>query len=103
MQRLARALVPFYALTMAAVSVSGCQCHHGPGTGDSFAVIEVKWTDKDGNAHADRDATYDFGPAFVGDRVAKQMHIRNGGLSTLVLDSLVQASGVDVTIGTEMK
>ncbi len=100
MQRHARSLLPQFSLAVFVLSAAGCQCHHDPGTSDSFADMNVVWSDVDGTVRVNRDATYNFGTAFVGDSIEKEMTVRNLGTSDLTLTSLVQASGVATTIGS---
>src|SRR5438128_1404794 len=100
MRPLVRALA---SLTFAGMVVSACDCHHnGGGVGGSQAELGVVWSDS-GGEHVDRDATYDFGQAFVGDRIVKQMKVRNLGAGQLRLTTLTQTDGAATTIGSDVK
>jgi hypothetical protein len=91
------------AVTAFALVLSGCDCRGGSGIGNGQAELGVVWTDESGASIVSRDATYDFGPAFVGERVSKQLVVRNLGRGTLRLVELNPTEGVAVTIGDDVK
>jgi hypothetical protein len=90
-----RALSVFTAL--AALAVSGCDCR-GANTANSFGELVVVWRDADNAERLNRDATYDFGNAFVGERIAKKLIVRNVGARPLTLVALEKVEGNDVSI-----
>ncbi|MBX7116402.1 MAG: choice-of-anchor D domain-containing protein [Myxococcaceae bacterium] len=79
-------------------AMSGCDCK-GKGVGASQGDLNVVWRDTDGAERVNRDAEYDFGTAFIGDRVAKKLRVRNTGGGTLRLVGLERIEGAPVTIG----
>lgn len=85
------------ALFAAALAMSGCNCK-GSQVGTARGEIAVIWRDADGNRMVNRDATYDFGHALVGQQVPKSMLVRNTGAARLTLSKLELASGDPVTI-----
>lgn len=90
-------------LSVVALITSGCDCRGKSGIDTNFAELGVVWKDTDGSERVTRDATYDFGAAFVGERVTKQMLVRNWGGSQLKLVLLEQTEGATVSIGDENK
>ena len=90
-------------LSVVALISSGCDCRGKGGVGSNYAELGVVWQDTDGTERVNRDATYDFGAAFVGERVTKQLLVRNWGRSQLKLVLLEQTEGATVSIGDELK
>ncbi|MBL8953307.1 MAG: choice-of-anchor D domain-containing protein [Myxococcaceae bacterium] len=86
-----------------ALIAGGCDCRKNGGPGTTFAELGVVWRDGNGNEVVDRDATYDFGAAFVGERVTKQLIVRNVGGAPLTLAALTHGDGVTVSIGADKK
>src|SRR4051812_35895615 len=82
--------------------VSGCNCRGAGGLGASVAEIGVVWTDN-GAEVVNRDAVYDFGTAFAGDRVNRKLIIRNVGTGTLHLVSIERVEGATVSIGDDVQ
>ena len=78
--------------------INGCQCD-GQGTGRRYGDIQVIWRDAEGNRITNRDATYDFGLALVGERKPMAMTLRNNGANTLTLATLVVEEGDEVAFG----
>lgn len=89
--------------SVVALISTGCDCRGKGGIGTNFAELGVVWKDVDGTERVNRDATYDFGAAFVGERVTKQLLVRNWGGSPLKLVLLEQTEGATVSIGDENK
>ncbi|MBI3184460.1 MAG: choice-of-anchor D domain-containing protein [Myxococcales bacterium] len=91
------------SFALAAFSLFGCECGRKSGLSSSYAEIGVVWTDENGAEWADRDATYDFGAALMGDKVVRKLVIRNLGSGPLTLESLERTEGSPVTIGLEVQ
>ncbi len=89
--------------SVVALIASGCDCRGRGGVQENWAELGVVWKDVDGTERVNRDATYDFGPAFVGERVTKQMLVRNWGSGDLKLVLLEQTEGAAVSIGDDVK
>lgn len=89
--------------SVVALIASGCDCRGRGGVESNWAELGVVWKDVDGSERMNRDATYDFGPAFVGERVTKQMIVRNWGRGELKLVLLEQTEGATVSIGDDVK
>lgn len=88
------------ALFFASLAVlPGCDCKGGGGVSNSIGELGVIWVDAEGAEHVNRDAEYDFGSAFIGDRIGKKLKIRNLGAGSLRLVSLERVEGAPVTIG----
>ncbi len=90
------------ALLVVAGSVAGCNCR-GSTIGSSNAELKVVWSDATSVVHVDRDAVYDFGTAFSGEKISKKLIIRNTGKSPLRLISLEKVEGASVTLGADAK
>ena len=87
------------ALVLSAVlAASGCNCG-GPNLGRNNGEIVVIWRDATGERITNRDATYDFGHALVGERKALTMTLRNTGSAKLTLSKLELTEGDEVAIG----
>jgi hypothetical protein len=91
----ARSALLFAAL---ALTVAGCDCGR-QGIGSNFGEIVVIWRDAAGERQANRDATYDFGNALVGERKTLTMTLRNQGAGRLTLTGLERVEGDEVSIG----
>ncbi len=88
-----------WLLTACALApVAACDCSRRSSINHPMAEVGVVWTDADAVQHADRDATYDFGDAFMGDRVGKKLVIKNLGAGPLTLVSLEPVDGDPVTV-----
>lgn len=90
-----------FVLTAVAFT-SGCNCSKSQ-IGSSNADLGVVWKDATGVELINRDATYDFGTAFVGEKISKKMIIRNTGKGALKLVSLEKIEGASITIGADVK
>lgn len=101
MSRPARRLSFAVALLSLAAAISGCTCK-GSKTSTSYADLGVVWKDGSGSEVVNRDAVYDFGTAFVGEKVPKQLIIRNAGAATLHLAKLERVDGANVSIGADV-
>jgi hypothetical protein len=99
MRPLARATAACFVFTLAI----GCDCRGKSGVGQDLAELGVVWKDTDGTERVDRDATFDFGSALVGERIQLQMIVRNLGRGQLTLVSLEQTDGALVSIGADTK
>ncbi len=87
------------ALVLSAVlAASGCNCG-GPNIGRNNGEIVVIWRDATGERITNRDATYDFGHALVGERKSLTMTLRNTGSAKLTLAKLELSEGDEVAIG----
>lgn len=86
------------ALVSFAVLAAGCNCG-GPNIGRNNGEIVVIWRDAAGERITNRDATYDFGHALVGERKALTMTLRNTGSAKLTLAKLELTEGDEVAIG----
>ena len=91
----ARTALVSFALVLAA---SGCNCG-GPGIGRNNGEIVVIWRNAAGERITNRDATYDFGLALVGERKPLTMTVRNQGSAKLSLSRLELTEGDEVAIG----
>lgn len=80
------------------LAASGCDCG-GPGIGRSDGEIVVIWRDAVGDRITNRDATYDFGLALVGERKSQTMTLKNAGSAKLTLTKLELSEGDDVAFG----
>ena len=49
---------------------------------------KIVWKDVDGSTKENRDATYDFGTAYSGDKIPKQLIVKNLGSGPLTLTQL---------------
>lgn len=87
---------------VAAVSGAGCNCK-GQSVGTSYGDLGVVWKDATGVELVNRDAVYDFGTAFAGEKVPKKLVIRNSGKGPLTLVSLEKVDGASVSIGADVK
>ncbi|MFT3711823.1 MAG: choice-of-anchor D domain-containing protein [Archangium sp.] len=87
------------ALSVAAFALvtSGCRCDGG-GVGRSNGEVVVIWRDANGERITNRDATYDFGLALVGERKTLTMTVKNVGAGRLTLKSLERAEGDETEI-----
>ena len=91
----ARSALMLSALLLAA---SGCNCG-GPGIGRNNGEIVVIWRDAAGERITNRDATYDFGLALVGERKTLTLTLRNTGSAKLTLNKLELTEGDEVSFG----
>lgn len=91
------ALLSLFALSLA---VSGCDCRGGNGVNRNLGEVSVVWRDADGNRVLNRDATYDFGNALVGERKPLTMTVRNVGAGKLTLSTLERTDGDDTAVAT---
>lgn len=92
------------ALSIAALAVfsfSACDCRGG-GTANAHGELAVVWRDADNAERVNRDAHYDFGTAFVGERIAKKLVVRNLGANSITLVALEKMQGAEVTIGDQV-
>lgn len=96
----ARSALALFAAALA-MSMSGCGCK-GPQVSTAHGEIGVIWRDADGNRIVNRDATYDFGHALIGQSVPKSMLVRNTGAARLTLSKLELSSGDPVTIAGDV-
>src|SRR4051812_29044502 len=85
------------------LSATGCDCRGNSGVGQGLAELGVVWKDGTGAERVDRDATYDFGAALVGERIVQQMVVRNLGRGQLKLITLEQTDGATTSIGADGK
>jgi hypothetical protein len=90
------------ALSVVAATTAGCNCR-GNSIGASNADLGVVSRDASNVEIVNRDAIYDFGTAFAGEKVTKKLIIRNTGKGTLKLISLEKVEGSSVTIGADVK
>lgn len=81
-----------------AASVSGCKCD-SRGLGTTYGEIQVIWRDANNERVLNRDGTYDFGTALVGERKPMVMTLRNGGSARLKLAKLELVDGDEVLFG----
>lgn len=94
MTRSTRAL-PLAAFAL--LALTDCTCR-GAAIGDTHGELAVVWRDVDNSERISRDATYDFGSAFVGERIAKKLIVRNLGAKSITLVALERLEGAEVTI-----
>lgn len=78
--------------------VSGCRCGD-QNIGRSNGEIVVIWRNPAGDRISNRDATYDFGLALVGERKTQTMTLRNTGANKLTLSTLALTEGDEVSFG----
>jgi hypothetical protein len=90
------------ALLVVASTTAGCNCR-GQTISNSNADLGVVWRDSTNIEIVNRDAVYDFGTAFAGEKVAKKLIIRNAGKGPLKLISLEKVEGASITIGADVK
>lgn len=90
--RLALALASF------AMVVSGCKCNTGQVESRNGEIVVI-WRNAAGERLLNRDATYDFGKALVGQRVVKPITLRNTGDIALTLTKLELTEGDEVVFG----
>lgn len=95
MTRTVRALSVY---AVAALAFAGCNCRSA-NIGNSYAELGVVWRDVDGAERVNRDATFDFGSAFVGERIQKTLVVRNMGASPLTLLDIEHVDGAPVSVG----
>ena len=86
------------ALSAFVLAASGCRCD-GQNIKSSNGEIVVIWRDAVGDRITNRDATYDFGLALVGQRKNLTMTLRNTGAAKLTLSKLELSEGDEVAIG----
>lgn len=92
-----------YALFLSVgLFAAGCNCR-GTSVGASTGDLGVVWKDGTGVELVNRDAVYDFGTAFAGEKVPKKLIIRNSGKGALALTSLEVVEGASTTIGADIK
>lgn len=92
------------ALSIAALAVfsfSACDCRGG-GTANAHGELAVVWRDAENTERVNRDAHYDFGTAFVGERIAKKLVVRNLGANSITLVALERLQGAEVTVGDQV-
>ncbi|MDP3158197.1 MAG: choice-of-anchor D domain-containing protein [Archangium sp.] len=80
------------------LAVSGCRCD-GQNIGRTNGEIVVIWRNAAGERVTNRDATYDFGLALVGERKSQTMTLRNTGANRLTLRTLELSEGDEVSFG----
>ncbi|MFZ5439279.1 MAG: choice-of-anchor D domain-containing protein [Myxococcota bacterium] len=85
----ARSAIALLSLVLAA---SGCDCKGG-NIDRKYGEIVVIWRDEAGQRITNRDATYDFGLALVGERKTLTMTVRNNGANKLSLSKLERTDG----------
>src|SRR5688500_2717827 len=90
------------ALFVVASTTAGCNCR-GQTVGSSNGGLAVVWKDPTGIEFINRDAVYDFGTAFAGEKVPKKLVIRNPGKAQLTLITLEKVEGASTTIGADVK
>lgn len=90
------------ALFAVVASTAGCNCR-GSAIGSSNADLGVVWRDTNNIELVNRDAFYDFGTAFAGEKIAKKLIIRNTGKGPLTLLTLEKVEGASITIGADVK
>lgn len=92
-----------YALFLSiGLFAAGCNCR-GQTVGTSYGDLGVVWKDAMGVELVNRDATYDFGTAFAGEKVPKKMILRNSGKGPIALTSLEVVAGSSTSIGADLK
>ena len=85
-----------------AMSMVGCTCHRSSNTGSSFGELALEWKDPTTQAtREDRDATYDFGSAYAGDRIPMQLVVKNLGGGPLTISQLVLKDGDPFSEGAD--
>jgi hypothetical protein len=92
----------FVACSFVLAAAAGCNCR-AQSIGSSTAEIGVVWHEENGPELVNRDAVYDFGTAFVGEKIPKKLIIRNIGSGPLRLVSLERIEGASVSIGADVK
>ncbi|MFZ5468850.1 MAG: choice-of-anchor D domain-containing protein [Myxococcota bacterium] len=80
------------------LALAGCDCGRRAQSDSAPAELGVVWMDN-GVEVVNREATYDFGPAIMGERVGKKLVIKNRGRGLLTLVSLERLEGDPVTVG----
>jgi hypothetical protein len=88
------------ALSLAALAVfsfAACDCR-GTGTANAHGELGIVWRDADNAERVNRDGLYDFGNAFVGERIARKLIVRNLGANSITLVALEKVEGSDVTV-----
>lgn len=100
MRHLDRSFLARSALALSAfvLAASGCRCD-GQNIGRTNGEIVVIWRDPVGERITNRDATYDFGHALVGERKTLTMTLRNTGSAKLTLSKLELSEGDEVAVG----
>ncbi|MHB8876057.1 MAG: choice-of-anchor D domain-containing protein, partial [Myxococcaceae bacterium] len=93
-----RSFRPVLLTVFALAALAGCDCGKRSNVDRRLAEIGVVWTDQ-GLEVTNRDATYDFGDAFMGDSVGRKLVIKNLGSGPLTLELLERVEGDPVTIG----
>lgn len=94
--------LPILSLSVAII-FSGCDCGRRGSVTQTYGEIGVVWVTDEGIEVADRDATYDFGTATMGDRVPKLLIIRNLSSGPLTLQMLERTEGDAVTIADKVE
>ncbi len=87
-------------LSVLTLAGAGCRCGTNPGTQQNLGEIGVVWRDVEGNRLINRDATFDFGQAIVGQRVTLTMTVRNMGAGKLTLSKLERTDGDEFAVGS---
>lgn len=88
------------SFALVALALDGCRCGT-KGTSNSYGELALVWKDVDGSTKEDRDATYDFGTAYSGDKIPKQLIVKNLGSGPLTLMALNIVDGDPVSIGPD--
>ena len=91
-----------FALSALAITTGGCNCR-GTTVESSYGDLGVVWRDAANVELVNRDAVYDFGTAFAGEKVTKKLIIRNAGKGPLTLIALEKVDGSSITIGADVK
>lgn len=76
---------------------SACDCGRSGSVTSTYGEIGIVWTDE-GVEQTNRDATYNFGTAIMGERVPKQMIVKNLSSGPLTLQTLERTEGSPVTV-----
>lgn len=90
----ARTALSLFAFALAA---SGCNCT-GNQIGRANGEVVVIWRNEAGERLTNRDATYDFGKALVGETKTLTMTIKNVGVGKLTLGKLERTEGDETEI-----
>src|SRR5690349_12024624 len=94
---MSRSLRALSLAAFAVLSFSACDCR-GVNTANAHGELAVVWRDADNAERVNRDGTYDFGTAFVGERIAEKLIVRNLGASSIALVALERTEGAEVTV-----
>lgn len=88
-----RRIRPLCLLVAGALLAGACDCGDTRGVSRTFGELGVVWRDAEAHRVVSRDALYDFGQAFVGDRKPLRLVIENTGTGKVTLASLALVDG----------